>query len=154
MSNVRRHKCQYIDAKNIHYFFGLEDFFSPSHNLDRYSLFHAYFSFSPLPFNRAFTFLQKWDILGLFLVCFRCLQTTTIGSSFTTNKCKQLSIYVVIGAGIRSRNLLNMSLIPLPLDRGSCSYFPYVATNMTPCQFVFRWLSKRPHHAIAEMNFL
>ena len=52
-------------------------------------------------------FPLKWAIPGLFFVYFRLF----------SNICE--NVHPVYGAGIRTQNLQNMSLLPWPLDQGS-----------------------------------
>ena len=52
---------------------------------------------------------------GLFFVYFRLFKQTLQFSQQINVK----NVHPVNGAGIRTRNLRNMSLLPLPLDQGS-----------------------------------
>ena len=55
-------------------------------------------------------FLKKWANLGLFFVYFRSFQTNN--TIFTTNQCEKCHVHPVSGAGIRTHDLWNVSLLP------------------------------------------
>ena len=62
-------------------------------------------------------FFFKWANPGPFFFYFRSFQTN-ITTIFTTNICGK-NVHPVYGAGIRTHDLRNVSLFPLPLDQGS-----------------------------------
>ena len=60
---------------------------------------------------------------------------------FTTNKWEKCHVHPVYGAGIRTHDLWNMSLLPKPLDQGSRPYFGLVK----PCSALVRLGQNRRH---------
>ena len=55
-------------------------------------------------------FLKNWANPGLFFVYFRSFQTNN--TIFTTNECEKCHVHPVSGAGIRTHDLWNVSLLP------------------------------------------
>ena len=68
---------------------------------------------------------QPWPLFNLFSVFFQ----TNIITVFTTNKFE--NVHPVYGAGIRTHNLLDVSLLLLPLDQGSHP------SSFTVCHYLF-----------------
>ena len=63
--------------------------------------------------NRTDVFLiifKNWANPGLFFVYFRSFQTNN--TIFTTNECEKCHVHPVSGAGIRTHDLWNVSLLP------------------------------------------
>ena len=61
--------------------------------------------------------LKMGHPLPLFLILSVFSSKQTI---FTANKCEQISIYLVVSdTGIRTHDLLDMSILPYPLDQGT-----------------------------------
>ena len=67
--------------------------------------------------TKMFFFKKKWANPGLFFFYFRSFQTS-ITTIFTTNICGK-NVHPVYSTGIRTLDLWNMSLFPLPQDQGS-----------------------------------
>ena len=61
--------------------------------------------------------IKNWPIPASFSFIFGLFQTNII-TIFTTNICGK-NVHPVYGAGIRTHDLWNVSLFPLPLDQGS-----------------------------------
>ena len=53
------------------------------------------------------------------LFCFFRYFQTNIDTILTTNKCEKRHVHPVYRTGIRTHDLWNMTLLPLPLDQGS-----------------------------------
>ena len=69
----------------------------------------------------------KWAIPASFRL-FSSFQINI--TNFTLNVCEKMSIYLVYGAGIRTHDLQNMSLLPLPLDQDFRPLVCFVSTKI------------------------
>ena len=69
----------------------------------------AFRKLSLLGYLNVFCFLN-WANPGLFFVYFRSFQTNN--TIFTTNECEKRHVHPVSGAGIRTHDLWNVSLLP------------------------------------------